>query len=68
MKRLIISYEGLTEEQALLRVYGVISHGRISEAKGMQHYCWHTTFKDNSHVSVRTKRNESSADSFIVYR
>ena len=66
VKRIIISYEGVSESEAVLYVHRVIYEGRISESSGIKHYCWHTEFKDGTSVSVRRKHREGAADSFIV--
>jgi hypothetical protein len=67
--RIIIDIrEGVNEEDALQHVLAVIRWGRISVgAKGKQHYCWHTEFKDGVHVSVRAKYN-TNTDTFVVYK
>lgn len=53
---------------AMSYVQAVMCNGRISEAGDIKHYCWHTSFNDGTQVSVRRKRSEEAADSFIVYR
>lgn len=53
---------------ALACVDTVIRAGKISEAGGIPHYCWHTVFKTGIEVSVRRKRTSGSADSFYVRR
>lgn len=55
---------------AMAYVTRVINGGRVSEAGGIQHYCWHTTFGHDDHVSVtvRQKRTPESADSFLVMK
>ena len=55
---------------ALAKVLAVVNKGKISKSykHKIKHYCWVSTFKDGSVVQVRQKRNEQSADSFIVYK
>jgi hypothetical protein len=65
MSKIIIDCKGVSQEIALERVKRVIMTGRISEAGGINHYCWVSEFPDEL-VYVRRKRSDNSADSFIV--
>jgi len=69
-RRIIIEVRSnsILDRTALLRVAQVMDQGRISKAGTGEHYCWHTEFADGIVVSVRRKRRNSSADSFVVYR
>lgn len=59
--------EGITEEVALSRVLSVVKLGRIEETtKGTKNFCWHTSFKDGTEVSVRVKKKGQQSDSFTV--
>lgn len=64
-KKIIITYTGDIED-AMEKVYKVIREGQVSEAAGIKHYCWVTTFRDGEAVIVKRKRTKKSADSFIV--
>jgi len=67
--KLIIDIDGNVSSQvALKRVARVIEGGRVSEAAGILHYCWVTTFEDGVIVNVRHKKSRGSADSFLVYK
>ena len=70
--KLIINCYNIKPKEALLYVTSVIGDGKISEARGIKHYCWHTVFnrgtKEETSVSVNQKKTEKSADSFNVYR
>lgn len=65
-KRIIINIDGVDEEAALAKVYTVVCGGRVSGIKN-DHYCWYTTFKDGTAVSVKTKYN-TNTDTFDVYK
>ncbi len=67
--RIIIDFDGesITETVALDRVLAVVREGRISEtAKGVEHFCWHTSFRDGTEVSARKKKKRQQSDSFMV--
>lgn len=67
MGRIIIDYpESLPPALAVLRVYQVIQQGKMSEASGVPHYCWHTVFVDSTAVTTRRKKREQVSDSFLV--
>ena len=64
-----IDYEyTMSAADAARYVAQVIDAGRMSEAAGIPHYCWVTTFRDGTVVSTSRKKTANSADSFIVYR
>lgn len=65
-KRIIINFEGVTEQTAIHKVSRVIDDGRVS--KNDTHYCWLTVFSDGVVVSTCKKRKGQKTDSFIVYR
>ena len=65
-RRIIIEYDDVEPSVAINRVLCVMSDGRISEANGIPHYCWYTSWPDRIGVLTRRKRSESSADSFLV--
>jgi len=69
MARFIIDVrDDIDPVTALVRVATVIRQGKISEARGIKHYCWHTTFRtDKIAVSAREKKKDTSADSFWVW-
>lgn len=69
MSKTIINHDGtVTDQEAVMSVYLVIEQGRVSAHKNGDHYCWHTSFGNGTHVSTRTKRRTNSADSFYVWK
>jgi hypothetical protein len=69
IKRIIINIgEGITEEDATRYVANVISGGRISQAGGIKHFCWMTTWKDGMRVATARKKKGQDTDSFNVWR
>lgn len=73
MGKIIIDYDdSMDYADAVIRVLKVMREGKISHKtirkEIVEHYCWHTKFIDDVHVSVRPKRTKDSADSFVVYK
>lgn len=69
MAKLIIEHDDtVTDNEAIMAVYLVVEHGRVSKAKHGEHYCWHTSWENGLQVVVRVKRHPNAADSFIVWR
>jgi len=69
VKRIIIDYDDshLTIVEALRRLFAIAVRGYESKGKrGVDYFCWHSVFNDNTYVSVREKRHAGAADSFIV--
>ena len=75
-QRIIIEVDkSISVEDALLLVKSVINSGKISEAAGIKHYCWVSSWKGENIsgkkqtlvVSTRKKKAKDSADSFYVY-
>ena len=69
MKRIIIDYDDahLSIVEALRRVFAIAVRGYVSKGRrGIDHFCWHSVFKDNTYVTIREKRHAGAADSFIV--
>lgn len=67
MKRIIINYQNLKEQDALMYVNSVISSGRISNGK--KQYCYVTTFGKKRNIVVTTKINKTgTTDTFNVYK
>jgi len=56
----------------------VVKEGKISEAAGVNHYCWATLFRydydppSNGYykivVATRRKKKEQTSESFVVYK
>lgn len=68
MPRLIIDYpEEMPPENACYYALQVVRQGRISEAGGIAHFCWHSVFRNDVSVSVRRKRSASAADSLVIF-
>ena len=69
MKKIIIEFdESMSAGAALARVRVVVQRGKISEAAGVLHYCWHTSFNDGTHVLTRRKKRGQKSDSFVVMK
>jgi hypothetical protein len=69
MKRIIIDYDDahFTPVEALRRVFAVATRGYESKGRrGIDHFCWVSTFSDDSVVSIREKKHAGAADSFVV--
>lgn len=67
--KLIIKFaDGVKPLEALLAVGTVIQQGKISEAGGVKHYCWHTLLVNGLSVWVSRKRLGQTSDSFRVER
>jgi len=67
MGRIIIDFpENMSEMGALSYVRGVVESGRISEAGGMKHFCWVTTFGVGVVVFTRQKKRGQKTDSFKI--
>lgn len=66
-KAIIEHADDVSLEQALHAVMRVVAKGRISEARGIKHFCWVTTFGSGLVVNTRDKKTDGSADSFYVY-
>ncbi len=69
VKRIIIDYDDahLSIAEALRRVLAIALRGYESKGRrGIDHFCWHSVFSDDTFVSIREKRHEGAADSFIV--
>ncbi len=67
MSRVIIDCDDEIDlEDGIRRVLRVVAEGRVSEAGGVKHFCWVTTWTDGVCVFVRRKRSKSAADSFRV--
>ena len=71
MKKIIIEYDDdISAVSALQKVISVINNAPRSYAKvegcETEHFCWATTFRDNTEVIVRKKKRKNSADSLIV--
>lgn len=64
-QKVIIDIYGVEPALAVLAVTKVIEDGRVSEARGIKHYCWITKFAGIT-VYTRDKKTKTSADSFIV--
>ena len=65
MSKLIIRFDD-DIEKPLEYVATVIAGGRISHNKMGDQYCYHTTFKDVTHVSAF--KPSSKTDTFVIYR
>lgn len=61
-------HDGVSDLDAAWMLLQVIKQGRISESRGIHHYCWHSTSPNGLAASVRQKRSAESADSFVIYR
>ena len=67
--KIIVETNGVDVATALSAVEVVARGGYVSEAAGIPHYCWHTSFSQwGVEVSVRRKRKPDSAVSFYVYQ
>ena len=67
MNKIIIEFEEtVPADVALAKVQSVVRMGKISEAAGVPHYCWHTSFIDGVGVGTRRKKKGQNSDSFIV--
>lgn len=68
-KRIIINIFGkVGEEDATRYVADVIAGGRVSEAGGIKHYCWITTWAHGIRVGVNRKKKGQTTDSFNVWK
>lgn len=69
-QRIIIEYDNdvVGPCEATRRVADVISQGRISEAGGVLHYCWLTTFINHTRVATKRKKKGQKSDSFLVFK
>lgn len=68
MSKLIIEYpDDMPAENACYYALQTVKQGRISEAGGIHHFCWHTVFANEIAVSTRQKRSAKSADSLIIH-
>ena len=65
-QRLIVDCDGVSPEEALVRLAAVVCGGRVSTAAGVGHYCWLSRFHDGVEVVTRRKKTEAAADSFLV--
>lgn len=68
MKIIIDNKGDISEIDAISYIVAVIKQGRISEAKGIKHFCWLSRFADNIVVATRQKKSINSPDSFVVYK
>jgi hypothetical protein len=67
--------KSVSVDEALSLVRAVVADGPVSEAAGIKHYCWVTTWRGENIsgkeerlvVSTRRKKTKTSADSFYVY-
>lgn len=69
MKRIIIDYDDahLSIIETLRRVLAIALRGYESKGRrGIDHFCWHSVFSDDTFVSIREKRHAGAADSFVV--
>lgn len=67
--KIIIEVQGkISPTDALQYVKLVMERGKISDSRGIKHYCWASRYNDGTVVATRTKRNKNSADSFVVYK
>lgn len=68
MKLIIKTRDDIPMSTAIVYVEKVMAKGRISQARGIKHYCWACVFESGIVVAVRQKKTKDSADSFIVYK
>lgn len=69
MKRIIISYEDDVDPvAACAAVTATVNIGKISKARGIDHYCWIARTAGGVDVFTREKNTDGSADSFVVRR
>ena len=68
MKLIIETRDNIDMATAIAYVESVMNKGRISEGRGIKHYCWVCVFESGIVVAVRQKKTNKSADSFIVYK
>lgn len=67
MPRLIIEYpEGMPDHTALAYAKMAVEQGRVSESRGIAHYCWAIVLGNGVGIYTRRKANERSADSIII--
>lgn len=66
MKIIIKNEAGISEKRAIECIYRVIKIGRISNTRGIKHYCWVTTWENGIVVYTRDKKTKDSPDSFII--
>lgn len=62
-KIIIQNNTGMSDFEALVYVSVVVEGGRISESRGREQYCFHTTFKGG--ISVSALLNKKS-DRFVI--
>lgn len=68
MTRLIIDYdESMSPENACYYALQTVRQGRISQAGGIDHFCWHSVFTNGVAVSTRRKKTAKAADSLVIY-
>jgi len=68
MSKIIIEIQDDTDPAfALFKISQVVRAGRVSEGRGINHFCWHTEFSDGLVVNARQKKSIKSADSFVVW-
>lgn len=68
-RRIIINIDSddITEQEAVRHVLQVIDGGRISSSRGMEQFCFGTTFVSGIEVFAMDKRRVES-DTFLVRR
>jgi len=67
--RIIINIQGkISEEDAIRHVSQVIQEGRVSEAGGVKHYCWMTTWSNGIRVATNRKNKGQKSDSFVIWK
>lgn len=67
MNKIIITHtDEVSPVEAVEYASKVISDGKVSNSRGIKHYCWHTMFYSGFRVHVRLKSKETSSDSLHV--
>lgn len=67
-RKIIITFddEEVDHLEAAASILRILSHGQVSESRGISHFCWFTELQDGTRVSTMRKRTAESADSFWV--
>lgn len=67
MPRIIVDIQsGIDVSDALHKLSMVVSHGKLSNAGGVEHYTWLTRWSTGLEISVRRKKKGQNSDSFVV--
>jgi len=68
MKIIVDIDESIEIDEALNCLKAVFKAGKISEGRGIPHYCWLTVFDNKTVVATKQKKTVDSADSFRIYK